>query len=162
MFNVDFTFLFAAINLLIIYLVVRHFLFNRLGAFMEKRANGIAADLARSEELKAESEQLRLQNEQLLQAAADKQRAMLDDARVNAEKEYARIVEEGRKEAAHIKAETHSAAERELAEMKRSLASDMVDLTMEAASRVLEANMDNEANRALAARFLADDGAGVA
>lgn len=159
MFSIDFTFVWTAVNLAIIYFVVNKFLFKRLGAHMEKRANGIAADIEHGMAFKAESEQLKQQHETLVKEASGKQRAMLDEAKAAADKEYARIVIEAKQEATRIINDARSEISREREQMKRELSEDMVSLAIAAASRVMEANMDDDRNRQLVERFLSEEGA---
>lgn len=154
MFNIDFTFLWTAVDLLLIYLIVNHFLFKRLGAHMDKRAAAIAADIEHGEDLKAEGEAFRQQQEIMLTEAAAQRDEMLADARTAAEKEYARILSEANRDAALVKKEARGDIDREREQMKRDLSGELVSLTIAAASQVVQANMDSERNRELAERFL--------
>ena len=55
------------------------------------------------------------------------------------------------------KAEENIAAQRE--EMYRNLRNEIVSLALSSASKVIEANMDNKANRALVDKFIKEEGA---
>lgn len=159
MFNIDFTFIWTAVNLAVIYWVVRKFLFKRLGTHMDKRAAGIAADIENGQTLKAEGESYKQKYETLLQESAAQQQALMAEARKAAEAEYARIVSEAKQEAVRLKVEAREQIEHERAQMKRELSRDIVSLAIDAASRVLESNMDDEKNRTLVEHFLSEEGA---
>lgn len=154
MFDIDFTFLWTAVNLAIIYFVVDKFLFKRLGGFMEKRSEAIAADIEKGRRLTEEGEAFRQSCEESLSGAAEKRREIIDEATRKAAREYDAILNEAKKEAARIKAEARAETERERGRMMEELRRDVADLAIAAASKVVEADMDSEKNRELVNRFL--------
>jgi len=159
MFGIDFTFLFTALNLLILYLVIRKFLWGRLGGFMTDRSKAIADDIEKGETLKAEGERYRDERQELLSSAYDEKKKILEDAKRQASSEYDAAVNKAKQDAGRILAEAKNEAERERERLVRELKREVAALAIAAAAKVVRANMDNEKNRALVDEFLSDEGA---
>lgn len=156
MFNIDFTFLWTAINLLIIYLVVNKFLFKGLGASMEKRSESIAADIENGKQLKEEGEAYKRRYEEMLDEAAEKRREIINEATQKAARESESILNDAKTEAARIIAEARAESVREREKALEQLRLEVASLAISAASKVIEENMDSEKNRELVSRFLSD------
>lgn len=154
MLNIDFTFLWTAVNLIVLYLVLRKVLFKRVGDFMEQRSADITADIEKGEALKAEGEAFHKEQAAMLESAVDERKLMVQEARQKATKEYDSILADAKKEAARILANAHEEAEREHAMMLAQMKDEVVSLALAAASKIIEANMDTERNRVLVEDFL--------
>jgi F-type H+-transporting ATPase subunit b len=155
MFNIDFTFLFTAINLGIIYFFVKKFLFGRLGGFMDERAASIAADIEKGERLIKEGEEMRRRQEEILAEAYDERRKIIDEAKLSASAEYDAIIADAKKDAARIILEARETGSRERAALHKELRQSIASLAVSAASKIIEANMDDERTRKLADDFIA-------
>ena len=154
MFSIDFTFIFAAINLFLLYLFVNKFLFKRLGGFMEARSESIAADIEKGRELKAEGEEYRLKYEQILSEGAEEGKRIVAEARDRAEKEYAEILARAKKEAEWILSKAKEEGQLRQEKIAEGLKADVAELSIIVASKIIEANMDNAANREMVRKFL--------
>lgn len=154
MLNIDLTFFWTAVNLLILYLFANKFLFKRVGSFMEQRSASITSDIKKGEDLKAEGEEFRKKHETLLNETLSERNQILDEAHQKAVKEYENILAEAKKEAARIIVDAQEAAEREREKKLISLKNEVASMALVAASKVIEVNMDNDKNRALIESFL--------
>jgi F-type H+-transporting ATPase subunit b len=154
MLEIDFTFMWTAINLVILYLFLKKFLFGRIGTYMEDRAKAIDDDMTRGREMKAEGEAIRDEQRGLMEAAAGKRREIIEEAREKASKEYDAIIAKAKIEAAHITKAAREEAGREREQMLTRLRGDVASLALAAASKVIEENMDNEKNRRLVSEYL--------
>ena len=154
MLNIDFTFLFAAINLLLLYFFVNKFLFKRLGGFMEARGKSIAADIEQGRGLKAEGDAYRLKYEQILREGAEEGNRIVAEARARAEKECDEILARAKKEAERMLSKAREDEQLRQVQMAARLKTDVAELSIIVASKIVEANMDNEANREMAKKFL--------
>jgi len=159
MFNIDFTFLFTAINLLILYIVVRKLLFGKLGAFMGERSGAIASDIEKAEALRLEAEAMQKEQKEHLDASYDERKKIIEEARQQAAKEYDTVVRMAKKEADRIVADARNETERERDRLRKELKREMASLVIAASSKVIRANMDNDRNRALIDEFISDEGA---
>lgn len=102
MLSIDFTFVWTAINLLILYLFLRKFLFGRVTKFMDDRAAAIAEDIEKGKALQAEGEQYAKQQKELLQEASGEHARILEDARKRADEQYDAKIKEAREAALRI------------------------------------------------------------
>lgn len=159
MFGIDFTFLFTAINLLILYFVIKKFLFKRVGGFMAERSDAIAADVERGESLKLEGERFAQEQRELLSGTYDEKKLVLEEARQQAAKEYDAIVKKAKQDAERILADARDESVRERERLGKELRREVAALAMAAASKVIRSNMDNERNRGLVDEFISGGGA---
>ena len=95
-----------------------------------------------------------------LKASREEGQRIMQIAREKAEQERAAIIAEAKAEAAKIIKETRDGLEAERRDVGRKLLKDTADLTILAATAVLEENMDADKNRKLVEKFL--DKVGVA
>ena len=102
MFSIDFTFLWTLVNLLILFLFLKKFLFGRVNAFLDKRAAGITDEREHAEKDRAEARVLRESYAKKLHAASAEGDAILKQARAAADAEAGRITGAAREEAARI------------------------------------------------------------
>jgi F-type H+-transporting ATPase subunit b len=153
-FDLDLTFIWTAVNLAVIYFFVRRFLFKRLAKNMDARAAAIAEGLSNGEALTRERAAFQTEREEWKLGLDARRSAFLDAAKADADLEAARIVSEAREEAARMKDEAKGRIENERAAMLQSLTQETVRLAMLAATGVLNENMDDESNRALAEQFI--------
>lgn len=158
MLSIDFTFLWTAINLLILYLFLKKFLFGRVGKYMEARAQQIAKDIEQGEALKAEGEESRQAYAAMLERAVDEKQQILAEARQTAERQGDEVLAAARTEAARIVEAAHSDAQRQQQQLMAGMRDEVASLALGAASKVVEANMDNEKNRQLVDEFLKREG----
>lgn len=158
MFNIDFTFLWVLVNLAIIYFVLNKFLFKRLGGFMDKRSADIAANIEKGEAMAREAEEMRRRQEEALSEAYGERKKILDEAVSDASKEYDKIIVEAKTAASDIMTEAREENEREREKMYGELRNEIAGLAIQAASKVIEANMDSDKNRELVNEFLSNEG----
>lgn len=159
MLKFDYTFLWTFINLIILYIFLKKVLFNRIGDMLKKRSESIAAAIAAGDESRAEGETFKKQCQDKLATADKDSREILEEARQRSQAEYETVVADARREAQMILANARAEIERERAEMVSQLEDHIASLAIMAASKVVEANMDNEKNLNLVEKFLKDEGA---
>jgi len=154
-----FRFIFVFINFMILYFFMRKFLFKPVTQFMENRTNMIKDSLDNAEKSKTEASQLKLQYDEKLKSAKDEADKIINDAIAKANKEHEEILNNARKDAEAILAKGREEIERERSQMIKEVKSQVTGLALAVASKVVEANMDNENNRKLAEKFIDEAGA---
>ncbi len=102
MLDIDLTFLWTAINLLILFLFLRKFLFNKVTKFMDERAEKIAADIEKGQKIQTEGEAYAKEQKELLKQASQEHSRLLEDARKRANAQYDQTIKEAREAAASI------------------------------------------------------------
>jgi F-type H+-transporting ATPase subunit b len=155
MFNIDFTFLWTLVNLLILFLFLKKFLFGRVGAFLEKRAAGISAEREAAAKDREDAKQLRLQFEEKLAKTDDEAAAILRKAREDAVAVREAILAEAKAEAETVVANgrARTAAEQQAALLV--FRAEAAALIVQASGKLLKRNLDSEDNRRFAASLLA-------
>lgn len=153
------TFVFVIINLLVLYFILKRLLFKPVTQFMENRAKSIKDAIDSADKDKGEAAQLKQKYEEQLRAAKDEADRILNDARNRGNKEYDAIVGAARKDAEGVLAKAREEIAHERAQMLKEVKGQVAGLALVIASRVIEANMDTESNKALVNKFIDEAGA---
>ena len=123
----------------------------------EKKLERMLADAARDRE---EAAALLAEHKRLVAAARAEAQELIAQARTVAEKERAALLAQAREQyeqlLARARKEIESEKEKAILELRR----EAVDLSIAAASKVIEANLDSEANRRLVMDYLVNLEAG--
>jgi F-type H+-transporting ATPase subunit b len=154
-----FKFLIVAVNLLILYLVLKKLLFKPVTAFMEKRTNSIKDSIDNAEKLKIEAYELKKKYEDQLRGSKDEVERILNEATIRANKEHDSIVDAAELKAASIIENANKEIERNKKNVLKDIKNQVSSLALAAATKVIEANMDNATNRALVDKFIDEEGA---
>jgi F-type H+-transporting ATPase subunit b len=153
------TFVLVAINLLILYAIMKRILFKPVTQFMENRTRTIRDSLDQADRAKAEAADMRGQLEEQLKTARDEAARIVEDARARGSREYAAILASAKVDAETLLTRTREEMERERDTMLRDIRGQVAGLALAAASKVIEANMDTESNRNLVNKFIDEAGA---
>lgn len=152
-------FIIVALNLILLYVVLRKILFKPVTQFMENRTQSIKDSIENAEKAKAEAEELKRKYDEQLRSARAEGDRLIEDARARAESEHVRLVAEAKAETEKMLAQAREEIEREHREMLRDIRGQVAGLALAAASKVIEANMDTASNKALVDRFIDEAGA---
>lgn len=152
-------FLLVAINLLVLYFILKKVLFKRVTEFMEKRSMAIKDSLEGAEKAKAYANEMKDRYDEQLKAAHAEMQSMMEDARAKASKEFDKMMSLAKNESDNVLTTAREAIERERTQMMRDIKVHVADLAIAAASKVVQANMDNERNRAIVDKFIDEAGA---
>lgn len=154
-----YTCVFAFLNFLILFFVLKKVLFKPVMNYMEQRSDEIANTIKDSEEAKASAEQLKADYEaQLKNAKADGQK-IIDEMTERANNYYDSTVAKAEAESRDIIARAKEDSEREHQKILQESKAEIAGLALAAASKVIGANMDNESNRKIIDKFLEETGA---
>lgn len=152
----------GAIAFLILFVALAKFAWPRLRQTLQDREDAIRSELERAEQARVEAEQRReeydariadAKNEadRIMREANEASEQVRQDRIARAEDEARQIVEKARSDAAQE-------SQRAFADLQRTVA----DLSLEAAKRVIEAELSNpDAQRKLVEQFIASTGAGA-
>lgn len=154
-----FTFIFTAINLLILYWIMKKILFKPVTEFMENRTNSIKDSLENSEKEKLEAAELKRKYEERIKTAKDDAEKIVNEANARASRQYDAHINTAKQDAEALINKAREEIEREREEMVRGVKSQVAGLALAAASKVLEANMDTENNRKIVDKFIDEAGA---
>ena len=148
--------IFVAINLVILILVLRRVLWKRINGILDARSEMAAKTKQDSEEaatLRAEMERLRT----LLDAEMESRTVeLMKEARARAGQEYERIIADAEKKAEQIMSTAKVKAAQEHDVMMEDVKRQVVSVAIDISGLLLESAVDSESNRALLNKFLAD------
>lgn len=153
------TILFTVINILVLFLFLKKFLFGRVNAIMEKRAQMVQADLDHVKETVAEAEQLKTNYLETMSGAQSEAKELIAKAQKIANEQRDQITQQAQRDADRIMANAKKEIVLEQQRSLESAQSAIADLAMAAASKVVGANLDDAANRDLVDAFLTEEGA---
>lgn len=153
------TFVFAALNLLVLYWFLRKFLFKPVTKVMSNRTNSIRESLENAEKQKTEAFELKQKYENQIRAAREDGEKIIAEARAKADREQASIIAAARQESEDILSKAREEIEHERVQMFKEVKGQVAGIALAAASKVLEANMDTEANKILVDKFIDEAGA---
>jgi F-type H+-transporting ATPase subunit b len=150
---------FAILNLLLLYFVLRKVLFKPVTEFMENRTQSIKNSIDEAEKQKAEAIELKRSYEEQIAHAKEDAEKIIREARAKAETEHDKIVAQARTEAEALMIRAREDIENERRQMISELRAQVAGLALAAATRVIEVNLDTEKNRALVDKFIDEAGA---
>lgn len=135
---------------IVLFLILRKFAWGKLLHAVEEREKRIADSLRKAEEVQRASAEIAARQEAALAEAQAKAKAVLDEARAQAEDYRRREMEKAHGEAGSFldRAKKEIALEENRA--RDALRREVVDLTLEAAGRVLERSVTGADERRLA------------
>ena len=156
MLRLDWNILFNIINLIILYLLMKRFLFKPVNAILEKRQQAADAQFAEADRQKAEAKERQEHYDALVQGAEDEKKRIVADARQEASAEYGRIVSEAKDKADGIVEKAKADAENEKAAAMQQADAAVRDMVVTAAARMVAMKDAKESDRALYDKFLAE------
>ncbi len=157
MLNFDFWSIFwAVLNILILFVLLRIFLFKPINKIMDDRTQSIQKDIDDAAKAKEEAEALKQQYADSIGEAKEEAGKILREAHEAAENERAAILNRSHEEAEKIVGAAGETIENERRRVIRQARAQIADLAIEAASKVVSANLDDKKNRKLVDEFLAE------
>lgn len=146
------------INFIILYFILRRFLFKPVNDNISNRQNEINANISKAEEDRKKAEQLKVENQNKLNGAKVEGRSIVEDYKVKAEKVSSEILTEARTEAEAIINRSKVEAEREKEKAADQIKNQVVDLAVLLSSKALEESVSEEQHRRLIKDFIAKVG----
>lgn len=152
------TIIWTLINFAILFLLLKKFLFKPVTELMEKRTNAIEEDISNARTKLQEAEKTKSEYETILNTAYSKREDILQAAKESATKESEEIIHQARKEAEGILNKAQEAIELEKQKALKEIRNEITSLAFAAASKILQKNVDTEANKKIVQNFLDEEG----
>lgn len=156
--TIDATLLFQILNTIILFGALTYVLFKPVKAIIEKRQSGIVEQLDDAKTKNEKAETLIATYNDKLKGVEEEGRKMIHVASVKAEHRASEIVKYAEKEADLIKNRAEKEIEREKLKAINELKEEIISLSLLAASRVLEKDIDQNQHRELITQFLNEVG----
>lgn len=161
MLKLDWTIIWAIANILILYVLMRIFLFKPLHKFMDERSASVQNDIDSAKKSMEEAETLKQNYEDTLMKAKTEANNIILKAREEAISEKERIIKQSQEEANQIINDANKVIENERKKVMQQTQTQIADLAIEAASKIVGMNVDDEKNRKLVDDFLSDEEVGI-
>src|SRR5438309_3840084 len=136
-------------------LVLRRSVWPVLLAAVRERERRLEEQIAQAQKDRGEAAALLEEHKRLLAGARAEAQELIAKAKAVAEKEHAALLAKAREEYEGLLAGVRQDIEEERDKAVLALRREAVDLSIAAASKLLEAQLDNEANRRLVTEYLA-------
>lgn len=145
-------------NIIILFILLRIFLYKPLQNIMQKRTELIQNEINSAETKNKEASALKDKYESSMKNAKAESDEIVGQAKERAKVQYDQIVGNANEEAAQIVSQAHKTAESDRDQMMRDAQSELADVALAAAAKLIGKNIDDEANRKMLDDFLSEEG----
>lgn len=139
------TIIFTLCNLLILFLVFKHFLFGRVHKILDERQNDVADRFKKADDAMEHAKSLETEYSDLMDGAKEESAQMIRDASKKAQQRSDEIIADAKKEAAAIKVRADEDIEREKKRAENELRGEISSIAVLVAQKVVEKEI-NEAD----------------
>lgn len=153
------TFGLTILNLLILFWILKSVLFKPVTEFMEKRTSSIRDMFESAQNDKEQSEAMKAELKQQLDKAVEEAEKIVNEAKARAEKQHEEILNKAKEEAKAIVDKARKDIEVDRKSMMDELRGQIAGIALAAASKVIQKNLDTEANKKLIDQFIDEVGA---
>lgn len=158
MLNLDWNIVWTIVNILVLFLLLKHFLFEPITEMMESRTAEIENNLKDAEDQKQKASELTAQYEEKLQGAHAEAAQIVSEARQRGQREYDAILKTAGQDAQKEQERARADMEREREEMLRGVQENVTELVLLTASKLSQKELDEESDRKLVDSFLSEAG----
>ena len=158
MLNLDWNIVWTIVNILVLFLLLKHFLFKPITEMMESRTAEIENNLKDAEDQKQKASELTAQYEEKLQGAHAEAAQIVFEARQRGQREYDAILKTAGQDAQKEQERARADMEREREEMLRGVQENVTELVLLTASKLSQKELDEESDRKLVDSFLSEAG----
>lgn len=148
------TFIFQLVNTLVMFLILRHFLFNPVTEMMQKRTKSIEDTFQEAELKTKESKELKARYEAKLNEIKEERNKMIEDATLRAKNRSDEIIAAAEEEADRLAEKAKIEIEREKQKMMNELKGEISKIAIDAAEKVIEKDLDEKAHKELINNFI--------
>ncbi len=134
----------AVLQFILLLFLLRAFVYKPILAAMQKRRDTIAKQIQDADGLRGEADKLRHEAQELVNQARDEAKQILANARRESDEQAKKIVEQAQKEASYRQKAAIEEIEHERDQALASIRSQVADLVVFAAGKVIERNLNAE------------------
>ena len=153
MLKLDINILFTIINLLVLYLLMKKFLFSPVNTILDKRKNMLEQQYADASLAKDNALIMKDEYENTLKSARDLSEQIVAEAKICAKAEYDRRVKEANEDAAKILENAKQSIKLERSEALLKMKDEIAELAIAAATKIIAENNTAESNQKLYDQF---------
>ncbi|MDQ0508559.1 F-type ATPase subunit b [Aedoeadaptatus ivorii] len=127
---------------LILFLVIRHFVYRPMSEFLAKRQEAVTSDLQQAEDRRLEAEQLKAQYEEKIDDAKREGAEIVEESRKRAKLMEQRAAEDARAEARALMERAKGDIDREKKNAEKEVRTETADLAVLIAQKLLKENIE--------------------
>lgn len=158
MISVDINLLFAIINIIVLFLLLRKFLIKPVRNIMEKRDEMIRSGLENARKSQSDAELMKQEYEEKLKNAGDISAGIISDAKKEAEARSKNILEEANAKADNILSSARENAETAKIKAVSEAKEQIADLAAEMARKLVTTSKDSNFDSGEYDRFIRETG----
>ena len=142
------------LNLLILFLVFKHLLFNKVNKVLEDRKNDVAETYRKADEANENAQKLEAEYAERISGAKEESAQIIQAATRKAQQRSDEIIAEAKVEAKGITEQARNEIEREKKIAVNKIKDDITDIAFQAAQAVIEKDLTSEDNERLIGEFI--------
>jgi F-type H+-transporting ATPase subunit b len=146
--------IFTLINTLILFLVLKHFLFGRVNKVLQDRQDEVSNTYKTADETLDNANQLKSQYTELMAGAKEESAEIVQNAVKKAQHSSDEIVSNAKHEAQHIIERANLETEREIKKAKAQLKDDISDMAVLVAEQIVQREINKEDHEKLINDFV--------
>lgn len=158
MLHIDSNIFWTVFNLLLLFILLRIFLFKPVLGMIEKRKNTISSALSEADQKNADAAALKAQYENSLKDAKQESFQIVSEAKERAQGQYNQIIDKAHADATQIVQQANAAAQADRERMMKDARGELAEVALAAASKLLGTTVDAKTNKAMLDAFLAEAG----
>ncbi len=143
------TMIFTLINFLVLFLLLKKFLFKPINNVLEKRADEIENTYKTVEKTKIEAEDLKTEYEERLKSAKEEADGIIKSAVINAQRRSDDIVNEASEKAQYIVEKSQKQIELDKKNAVNEAQSDIASLAVDIAEKIIGKKLDSKEDEQL-------------
>lgn len=149
--------IFTLINTLILFLVLKQFLFGRVNKILEDRQNEVSNTYKTADETLENANQLKSQYSELMAGAKEESAEIVQNAVKKAQHSSDTIIANAKSEAQHIIEKANLETEREMKKAKVQLQNEISDMAMLMAEKIVEREINKDDHEKLIKEFISQN-----
>lgn len=137
MLKLDLNLIWVVVNVIVLYILFRKLLWNRLKEVLDTRRSQIDSQYADAKKAKAKARKMKRKYKKHLETAQTEAKQIVADAQARGNAEYNRIVGEAQEQAAKVIRDAQAAAEREKSKAMEDAQAQITELALLAAAKIM-------------------------
>lgn len=158
MLRIDINLLFTVINLLVLFVALKVFLFKPVQKIIDARQAEADKQFEDAKNRQEEADAVKAQYEKYVADVEEEKERILSNAKKVADGEYQKIVEDAKKVAEEVKSEAEKEAQEEKARIIKDAEEDIAGMVMDVASKMVASKSGADIDSALFDKFLGKAG----
>ena len=156
MLRLDFNLVWNIVNVIVLYLLLKHFLIKPVMDIMNKRQAMVDQSITNARESESQASELKSQYEEKLAASAEEGKRLV--AKAEAKTVQERMIKEAGEQADRIIENAHKTANADQEKAMREAEAQIAGLVLAAAAKVVQGEMNDRKNQALYDQYIAEAG----